>query len=427
MTINKNHIKKIFINLFWLLTGVACITLLVSAVHNKEEKRCKGLFINITGANNNLFIDKHDVYNIIKNFGGDTSLKRSLASIDLGKIEKLLENDVWIKNAELYFDNNNILKVSVEEREPVARVFTATGNTFYIDSSCKMLPLSDKFSARLPVFTGFTTDAKILLKADSNLLCDIKNISIKIAADSFLMAMIDQVDIDANRNFEMTPKMGKQNILFGDGTDTDAKFAKLKLFYKDVITKAGWNRYNTIDLRYKGQVVAKIRGKEDIVADSLQTLQLMKFIAADAARRSADSLQTFVQDNQNNTADSSLINQSMQRDESEGAAMPVNENLKVPAVVVPQTTGATTITSAPKPIETKPAPAVTNKITTANKLPAVTNKISPKPATVKVSKPAQPAAEKPKPKTTAAQKPVVKKPVVQQKPKVTMPKKTNEY
>ena len=214
MKVNKQNIIKFFINLSWLVVGTACVALLVSAVYSKEVKICKGVDINISGVSSNFFIDKTDVYNIIKNFGGDSTKKKSLASIDLGRIEKALEKDVWVKNAELYFDNNNFLKVSVEEREPVARLFTVTGNTFYIDSSCMILPLSDKFSARLPVFTGFTSDAKMLAKEDSILLCNVKNLSLKILSDTFLMAMIDQVDININRSFELIPKLGKQRIIF---------------------------------------------------------------------------------------------------------------------------------------------------------------------------------------------------------------------
>jgi len=59
-------------------------------------------------------------------------------------MESLLEKNVWIKDAQLFFDNNGILRVSVTEREPIARVFTREGNSFYIDSSGVQLPLSDK-------------------------------------------------------------------------------------------------------------------------------------------------------------------------------------------------------------------------------------------------------------------------------------------
>ncbi|MEJ7610904.1 MAG: FtsQ-type POTRA domain-containing protein [Ferruginibacter sp.] len=336
MTINKNKIINVFNALFWALMAAACLTLLVSAVQKKDAGRCTGTVIGISGVSNNYFIDRSDVYAIIRKHGGDSTLKSSMSAVDLKRIEKILEKDVWIKNAELYFDNANCLKVFVEEREPIARVFTVTGNTFYIDSSCKMLPLSDKFSARLPVFTGFTSDAAVLSKVDSNLLMAVKNISLKILADSFLTAMIDQVDITATRSFEMTPKMGKQVIIFGDAGDADAKFSKLKKFYKEVIPRAGWNRYKTINLQFKNQVVGVIRGKEDIVADSLRTLELMKFIAEDAARRASDSTRSFVQDSDRNTADSTMIGRSFQRDEEGGASSaPGPVTLPVPATSVP--------------------------------------------------------------------------------------------
>ena len=399
MKINKQNIIRFFINLLWVLVGSASIVLLVSAVHNKEIKVCRGVEINISGVSNNFFIDKTDVYNIIKNFGGDSTQKKSLVSIDLGRIEKALEKDLWVKNAELYFDNNNFLKVSVEEREPIARLFTVTGNTFYIDSSCMILPLSDKFSARLPVFTGFTSDARILAKDDSALLCSIKKMSIKILSDTFLMAMIDQVDINTNRSFELVPKLGRQRIIFGDAVDVDIKFDKLKLFYKDVITQSGWNRYKTINLQYKNQVVASIRGKEDVAADSLRTMQLIKFIAEDAARKSADSSQTFLPETDKRAADSSLIQQSIERDEEAGA-----KNIVTPPVpIVPETISKPTAVKVEKP---KPAVAIKPATTIIKKPVVVPNKPTAKPLT--------------KPAVIMPKKPVVKKPVA--KPKIN-----NEY
>ena len=76
-------------------------------------------------------------------------------SINLGGIEMSPQKNPWIKEAQLFFDNRQVLHVSIEEREPFARVFTVQGSSFYIDSSCKRLPLSDKMSARVPMFTFF--------------------------------------------------------------------------------------------------------------------------------------------------------------------------------------------------------------------------------------------------------------------------------
>ena len=391
----KLNIKKIMLTVLWFAIAAAGIVLLQAAVHSQNVKKCKDVQIDISGVNNNFFIDKSDVLNIIKNFVGGDPIGRSLSTFNLRDIENNLEKDVWIKNAELFFDNNDVLQVSVDEREPAARLFSVDGNTFYIDSSLKILPLSDKFSARLPVFTGFPHSSNKAMKAaDSSLLRSVLVISEQLQADSFLMAMVDQVDITPQRSFEMIPKIGNQLIVFGDATDAAEKFSKLKLFYKKVISTTGWNRYSVINLQYKNQVVAKIKGAEDKSADSLRTLQIMQLIAERAAKQAADSVQTFIQDSEKNTVDSTLIQQSIERDEPELGALPGTA-----------TPGPTSAASGDNALST--GAAITKPAATTVKPVAkpVTKPVTakPKPVTKPVTKPpvkpaVKPATNKPKPK-----------------------------
>ena len=107
-------------------------------------------------------------------------------------------------------------------------------------------------------------------------------------------------------------------------TDVEEKFNKLQLFYKEVMVKAGWNKYSVINLQYKNQVVAKRKGADDVKADSLRTLQLMQLIAVNAEKQAGDSLQTMQQDNEKNGADSIMIQQSIQREDN---SVPENINL----------------------------------------------------------------------------------------------------
>ena len=312
----KYTIKNILLTTFWVALGGATVFLLVAAIKTKPAKHCKNIEINIHGVSNNFFVDKKDILNGITAIEKINPVGKAIGAFNLKKLETELEKNVWIKSAELFFDNNEILRVNVLEREPIARVFTVTGTTFYIDDELAMLPLSEKFSARLPVFTNFPSDKKVLAKADSSLLMDIKTISLAIQKDSFSMAMIEQIDITVQRSFEMIPKIGNQLIVFGDGTDVETKLGKLKMFYKEIMVKAGWNNYSVINLQYKNQVVAKRKGAEDITADSLRTLQLMQMIAERAQKAANDSLQTIQQDNLKNTVDSTMIQQSIQRDDS---------------------------------------------------------------------------------------------------------------
>lgn len=351
-------IKKILLATLWVAMGGATIFLFVAAIKIKDARSCKGIEINIHGGvGNNFFVDKKDILDALKVSENTNPVGKSIGSFNLKKLEQQLKNDIWIKSAELYFDNNEILQVSVSEREPIARVFTTTGASFYIDDSLTMLPLSEKFSARLPVFTGFPFDRKVLSKADSSLLRDIKVISLAIQKDSFCMAMIDQVDINENKVFEMVPKIGNQLIIFGDARHAEVKFEKMKLFYKNIMLKAGWKNYSVIDISYNNQVVARRKGAADVTSDSLRALQLMKLIAERAEQAAGDTTNNLLPDNAKNISDTSMIQQSIQRDdndETETTPEPITQPVIIKKPVLPKQTVKPATTKKTNKTDIKP-------------------------------------------------------------------------
>ena len=314
--VNKRIIINILLAIFWTAMGTGTIVLLAAAIRIKDSKKCTGIEINIKAVSSNFFVDKGDILNIITSRLNGNLLDKVVSSFDLQAMEWELEKNIWVKKAQLFFDNNEKLHVNVLEREPLARVFSNLGTTFYVDKDLSMLPLSEKFSARLPIFTNFPSDKKVLLPSDSSLLRDIISISLAIQKDSFHMAMIEQIDITAQQNFEMLPKFGNAVIVVGDAKNIEKKLSKLRLFYKEIMVKAGWNRYSEINIQYNNQVVAKRKGADDVKADSLRTLQLIQLIAENAQRLSEDSLQTIIQDNEKNSVNSSIIQQSMERNEN---------------------------------------------------------------------------------------------------------------
>lgn len=399
----KINIKKLLLGTVWALLGTAAVVLLVAAMQKKNAAICTAVQVSISGVSDNFFIDKTDVLKLIHQHAGGAPEGKEINSFNLRKIEADLEKEIWVKDAELFFDNNNVLQASVEEREPVARIFSTGGNTFYIDSTNMMLPLSEKFSARLPVFTGFPSDTRVLVKADSILLNDIKELSLLIEADAFLMGMIEQVDITPQRYFEMIPKIGKQVIVFGNAADAEAKFSKLKLFYKNIMLKAGWERYNVINLQFKNQVVARLRGKEDVVADSLRTLQLMQVMADNAAKMSADSVLMMRQQpesTERQNTDTSLIQQSIEREEegggqAESSNAAIDKTAAIPSPVAkpadvnnkPAENTKTTVAAKPAAPVIKP-----NKPEAPSKAPL--QKPNPKPPVKQITKPVPKAVMK---------------------------------
>ena len=227
----------------WLLAAAGLIVLLVAAISKKNTQIVRHIEISILGIQNHYFINKQDVKEILERVHKKPLDKPLASSLNLVLMEKELQKEKWIKNAELFFDNNNVLQVIITEREPVARIFTTSGASFYIDSSLAKLPLSSKFSPRLPVFTSFPTDVIVLTREDSLLLADIRLMGQFIEENDFWMAQIEQVDITSNRTFELVPKMGNQIIRFGNMDNYREKFNNLLAFYKRVQVKTGWNKY----------------------------------------------------------------------------------------------------------------------------------------------------------------------------------------
>lgn len=408
---SKRPIVRILFTAIWIAFGVGTVLLLAAAIRKNDAKPCKKIVIKITGIENALFtdekfVDEKDILNTIKTVCRQNPVGKPTGSFDLKKLEAELEKNTWIKTAQLFFDNNDILTVNVQEREPVARVFATGSTSFYIDTALNILPLSNKFSARLPLFTGFPSDKMVLSTSDSNLLGEVKTLSLALQKDSFALAMVDQINIRSTRDFEMVPKIGSQLIVFGNANDIEEKLAKLKLFYKEVMVKTGWGIYSTINLQYKNQVVATKSGTEDKTTDSVKTLQLIQQIAAATAKQAEDSMPTIFQDNSNNTADSSMIQQSIQREdnfETPGAATaePIksptastlaNPVTKTPILVKKPITPPAGVT---KPPATVPKPAVKNIIAVAKK-PSASNPIPIKKPTPVKPKTKQPKAVMPK-------------------------------
>jgi len=269
--------KKRIIQSGWIVLGLGTIVLFGAALQKKAQKICTGIQVEIAGAAQNMFLDEKEVTALLNL--QQPVVGTSMNKTDLRALESFVEKNSWIQNAEMYFNNQQILQVKILERQPVARVFLIDGGSFYVDSAGLRLPLSDKVSARVPVFTGFPSSQPILAKPDSALLNGIVKLAQFIQADSFWMAQISQVNINGQSNFELIPLVGNQLILLGDAELLDKKFHRLNIFYHQALLQQGLNTYEKLDIRFDNQVVAVKTGSEKMQVDSARAKELIAQLA----------------------------------------------------------------------------------------------------------------------------------------------------
>jgi cell division protein FtsQ len=293
MSIKGNIRKIIFIGL-WAVIGSGVLVLLIAAIKSRNDKTCKGIAIQVNGQKSGKWLlNRNDIINQLTSNGSRKVKGEALQNFDLKNLEEKLEKHVWIKDAELFFDNNEVLQVRLVERQPLARLFTKTGSSFYLDQDGKRLPLSERITLKLPVFTGFPSDKSKLKLSDSLLLQHVKELSKYISQNPFWMAQIAQVDITASRNFEMVPTVGNHIIEFGPALDYEKKFKKLLIFYDQILSKTGMNKYERINVQYNQQVIGIRKAMMISKADSLKAvknIQQMIESAQEMQQAAADSI-----------------------------------------------------------------------------------------------------------------------------------------
>jgi cell division protein FtsQ len=255
--------QKIAIRIIWSIAAAGLIVLFVVSWKAKNEKQLTDIQIELVGESAEaLFMDEIAIRVILNEQGLQVGMP--IEKINLTQLEKFIEKTEWVKNAEFFINNKLVLEVKIEQRIPIARIFTASGTSFYIDNEGSRLPLKQLTVLNLPVFTGFPTDQLKLSKPDSILLKDVLSFAKTIQKDSFFMAQVAQVNIEPNGTFQMVPTLGDHLVLLGTVDQLEDKLNRLFTFYKKVWVSSGINAYQYIDCRFNHQIVALKKGLQPI-------------------------------------------------------------------------------------------------------------------------------------------------------------------
>lgn len=310
--------KTIYKIALFSLAAVALsgLTVLLVAANNKNDSGvCNGTSVKIKSAGEDHYVHEEDVMRVIQNSTHGSPVNKPVSGIDLSQLEKDLEANPWIEDAELYFDSKSYLNVLIKEREPLARVFTTMGSSFYIDAKSYQMPVPDK-AIRVQVITGFTA-VKNWNAKDSSVMNEAKQIVKFVSHDAFWNAQIGGINITSN-GFELVPIIGDHIIRVGSAENIDQKLHRAFVFYKQVLSKEGFNKYAAINVQFDGEVVA-VKKEPTSKVDALQLqknidellLRKKQEQENEAALEKKQAEQNIIKTNQNTVETKTLTNNSV--------------------------------------------------------------------------------------------------------------------
>lgn len=236
----------------WLiLTGLIAYAVLMSAWADSavRSRKCTGLEIDIrpvTTEENPVFLKPEAVKNELGPLA-QTITGRSLYDIDTDSLERHLNTLNNFEHVEVVRTSSGKLLISVLPLIPEARVFTPA-STYYINKDGKRMDARADYHVDLPVIRGNFTDR---MPASGALPV------VRYLRENPLMAsLVTMIDYRSPTNILLVPRIRGHVINLGDTTELPEKFEKLTLMYRKVMPHVGWNTYDTISLKFKGQIVA---------------------------------------------------------------------------------------------------------------------------------------------------------------------------
>lgn len=192
---------------------------------------------------NNLFITNEAVSKLlIQNSEGIKNLAKE--TLVLNELENALKSNPMIKTAEVYVAVNGTLNADIEQKTPIARV--STNASYYIDDEGSFMPLSNNYSARVPLVTGYV---------EKNNLKNVYKIARKVKLDGFLKKHVIEIHQDQNKQIYLNLRQCPFTVMLGNADFLDKKINNLKAFYNKNLKDKTLNGYSKVNLQFENQVI----------------------------------------------------------------------------------------------------------------------------------------------------------------------------
>lgn len=251
----------------WIFTMIAFIVFLGFADRSYNKRKSNGLRITVRDADVNYFIEPVDIEEVL-NARGRKLRGMSMNDINIPMLENLVYTNQYVDRAEVYSTIDGYVNIDVWQRNPVVRIINSQNEHYYIDEAGEFMPVSTKYSKPVVVANGYIFDRyrqKSLdfasgFPGDSTedpLLVQIYEVARFIRDDEFWNSQIEQIYVNESFDIELIPRVGDHRIIIGSSDGLMEKLEKLMVFYEKGVSRAGWNNYSEINLKYKDQVVCR--------------------------------------------------------------------------------------------------------------------------------------------------------------------------
>lgn len=233
------------------ILSLALIAYLVFAISYSgkmaRNSTFSGIDIIVNDSAGSNFVSSEDVFNEISSISGKiTSL--SPATLNTDSLEAALNTIDKFERTNCVITKQRRLIINVTPMIPVARIFDLDSGSYYINRDGKHISADARYHIDVPVVVG-SFDTEFTPQSLVPILEYVKN-------SPTWNSLVTSINVSPDNDIILVPAIRGHVINFGDTTMMQDKFDRLLKMYRKVLPAKGWEYYDTISVKWQGQVVA---------------------------------------------------------------------------------------------------------------------------------------------------------------------------
>ena len=233
-----------------MLVVVGLVALLVVAVGTSRgkdrEERCKELVCKIADEDERSYVSEQELFTLLKQHNA-YPVGEYLHRINLQHMENIIRQHPMVRTAECYTAEDGTARIRVTQRVPLLKVVTAD-EAYYIDTDRRKMPLRASIHDTVLIAMG-----KVGFEMASTVLADFAE---WMQEDDYWSARIEAIDVRLPKQVCIKQNGKQEDLMIGALMGYEGKLEKAATFYRHT-ANIERPRYRTLDLRYRGQVVAR--------------------------------------------------------------------------------------------------------------------------------------------------------------------------
>ncbi len=205
----------------------------------------------------NSIVSTRELADVLKLYHG-----RNLDSLEADDLRQRVLKFPYIKDVIIIKEMNGLVRIRVVERIPLAQTVVA-GKQMIVDREGFLLPLNSVVETRfqrLPQVSGISrpkAQPNGLLQMSGQEADLLLRIAGALSESEYAKMLIREVHLESNnKSYCLTMQTPTRFIVGNDGNFKE-KLKKFEIFWQKVVSKKGFDVYETVDLRFKDRVFTR--------------------------------------------------------------------------------------------------------------------------------------------------------------------------